>query len=227
MNETPEAERYFEEVFAQADSDPVFVEMIYHHSKNLAEAARKVAERMVKNGVEVVDPEEAYIVALLHDIGKTRRESTGLNHPVKAYRMLMEKGWEVPARIAMTHTYYGYAEIDRSDFWERFSGTEEELQFTKDYMEKVEMGDLDLLVQLLDNMVHTYGVMSIADRFCDIQVRHNTQNGGQHLRVLYKLKMYFDEKCGMNIYDIFRDDIVRNCLETPNQDLKRYLKKEL
>ncbi len=227
MNKTLEAENFFEEIFASADSDPVFVEMIYHHSKNLAVATRKIAEQMVKNGVKTVDPDEAYICALLHDIGKTRKEFTGLNHPVKAYRMLMEKGWEVPARIAMTHTYYGYAEIDRSDFWERFSGTEEELQFTKEYMQGVKLEDLDLLVQLLDNMVHTYGVMSIADRFCDIQVRHHTQNGGQHLRVLYKLKMYFDEKCGMNIYEMFRDDIIQNCLETPNRDLKRHLKKEL
>ena len=54
------------------------------------------------------------------------------------------------------------------------------------------------------------------DRFCDILIRHGIRNAGEHLKELYRLKLYFDEKCGMNIYLLFKDEIIRTALEEPN-----------
>ncbi len=83
-------------------------------------------------------------------------------------------------------------------------------------MTTVKLTDLDLLLQLVDNMAHAVGIMSISDRFCDILIRHGIRNAGEHLKELYRLKLYFDEKCGMNIYLLFKDEIIRTALEEPN-----------
>lgn len=215
MDRTKQIERIFDEKFTAAREWCQIADVLRNHSLMVAEAARIVAEQMVRNGVTTVEPELAYQAGLMHDIGKAAPTWTGLNHVVLGYRFLRELGWEGLAQIAMTHTYYGYEKIDRQEFWDEFDDPEE-LKFTKDYMAAVELQDLDLLMQLVDNMAHAVGIMSISDRFCDILIRHGIKNAGEHLKELYRLKLYFDEKCGMNVYLLFREEIIRTALEEPN-----------
>jgi hypothetical protein len=55
--------------------------------------------------------------------------------------------------------------------------------------------------------------MTIEGRFADILVRHdNIRNAGAHLKELYKLKEYFDKKAGRNIYELFKDEIIRTTI---------------
>lgn len=205
----------FEERFTAAREWCQIADVLRDHSAMVARAARTVAEQMTKNGVTTVDSELAYQAGLVHDIGKADPAWTGLNHIVLGYKALLELGWEDLAQIAMTHTYYGYDKVDRQEFWEEFDDPAE-LKLTQDYMATVELTDLDLLLQLVDNMAHAVGIMSISDRFCDILIRHGIRNAGEHLKELYRLKLYFDEKCGMNIYLLFKDEIIRTALEEPN-----------
>ncbi len=206
---------FFEERFTAAREWCQIADVLRDHSAMVARAARTVAEQMTKNGVTTVDSELAYQAGLVHDIGKADPAWTGLNHIVLGYKALLELGWEDLAQIAMTHTYYGYDKVDRQEFWEEFDDPAE-LKLTQDYMATVELTDLDLLLQLVDNMAHAVGIMSISDRFCDILIRHGIRNAGEHLKELYRLKLYFDEKCGMNIYLLFKDEIIRTALEEPN-----------
>ena len=206
---------FFEERFTAAREWCQIADVLRDHSAMVARAARTVAEQMTKNGVTTVDSELAYQAGLMHDIGKADPAWTGLNHIVLGYKALLELGWEDLAQIAMTHTYYGYDKVDRQEFWEEFDDPEE-LKLTQDYMTTVKLTDLDLLLQLVDNMAHAVGIMSISDRFCDILIRHGIRNAGEHLKELYRLKLYFDEKCGMNIYLLFKDEIIRTALEEPN-----------
>lgn len=200
------------------------------HSFNVARACEKIARAMEKKGYPI-NPKLAYASGLLHDIGRSAGKQVGLSHPIIGYKMLTE--WaekmkkehprldnkrkemlSVPAQVAMTHTYYGYKTVDRSEFWEEFKD-KEELKFTQDFMEKVRLTDYDRLVQLVDNMAHHLGVMTISDRFSDIVIRHNLRDAGAHLKKLYKLKSYFDEKVGFNIYLLFKSDIIRTSIEPP------------
>ena len=206
---------FFEERFTAAREWCQIADVLRDHSAMVARAARTVAEQMTKNGVTTVDSELAYQAGLVHDIGKADPAWTGLNHIVLGYKALLELGWDDLAQIAMTHTYYGYDKVDRQEFWEEFDDPEE-LKLTQDYMTTVKLTDLDLLLQLVDNMAHAVGIMSISDRFCDILIRHGIRNAGEHLKELYRLKLYFDEKCGMNIYLLFKDEIIRTALEEPN-----------
>ena len=215
MTRAKQIEGVFEERFAAAREWCQIADVLRSHSVMVARVARTVAEQMTKNGVTTVDSELAYQAGLVHDIGKADPAWTGLNHIVLGYKALLELGWDDLAQIAMTHTYYGYDKVDRQEFWEEFDDPEE-LKLTQDYMTTVKLTDLDLLLQLVDNMAHAVGIMSISDRFCDILIRHGIRNAGEHLKELYRLKLYFDEKCGMNIYLLFKDEIIRTALEEPN-----------
>ena len=215
MTRAKQMREFFEERFTAAREWCQIADVLRDHSAMVARAARTVAEQMTKNGVTTVDSELAYQAGLVHDIGKADPAWTGLNHIVLGYKALLELGWEDLAQIAMTHTYYGYDKVDRQEFWEEFDDPEE-LKLTQDYMTTVKLTDLDLLLQLVDNMAHAVGIMSISDRFCDILIRHGIRNAGEHLKELYRLKLYFDEKCGMNIYLLFKDEIIRTALEEPN-----------
>ena len=64
------------------------------HSVNTGIAARNIAEKLPS-----LDPEKAYIVGLLHDIGR-RVGIVGIpTHVLEGYRYCMQKGWDEAARI--------------------------------------------------------------------------------------------------------------------------------
>lgn len=226
--------REAEEIFLEAKVKHEYTVTWESHSFNCAKSAEKIARVMKKNGHDI-DPNLAYACGLLHDIGRSVGRQVGLEHPILGYKMLIREGERlkkrlklpenaknplaVPAQVSMTHTYYGYHTIDRTEFWEEFID-EEDLKFTQDFMEKVKLNDYDRLIQLVDNMAHFSGVMTIADRFSDVVMRHNLRNSGAHLRKLYQLKRYFDEKTGENIYKLFKNDIIRTSIN-PQIELKK------
>ena len=186
------------------------------HSANVARAAEIIAtvvrEQELKQGISpnrAIDPDLAYSCGYLHDLGRSAGEHVGLEHPVIGYHLLRDHGFPLEAQISMTHGYYAYKKIDRAEYWDEFTDPEL-LRFTRDYLEHVELTDYDYLIQLCDNIAHHSGIMTIEGRFADILVRHdNIRHAGIHLKELYKLKNYFDDKTGVNIYDLFRDEITR------------------
>ena len=208
------------EVFAQAREMPGYTVDWEDHSKNVARVAETIArainqkKQIEKTGAEM-DVDLAFACGLLHDMGRlVMAERVGLRHPILGYELLMREGLEIPARISMTHTYYGYHKINREEFWKELDDLS--TKFTKEYMEKTKLEDVDFLVQLADNMGHTLGIMTISDRFCDILTRHNIRSASEHLLELYRLKEYFDKKAGINIYELFKEEILRTTMMEPN-----------
>ncbi len=190
-----------------------------NHSANVARAAEAIAiavrDAELRQGIDptkAMDPDLAYSCGYLHDLGRSAGEHVGLEHPIIGYHLLKDHGFPLEAQISMTHGYYAYKIIDRTEYWDEFTD-ENLLHFTRDFMNHVELTDYDLLIQLCDNMAHHTGIMTINGRFADILVRHdNIRNAGAHLKELYKLKNYFDTKSGQNIYDLFRDEIIRTTI---------------
>ncbi|MBQ6935142.1 MAG: HD domain-containing protein, partial [Clostridia bacterium] len=68
------------------------------HSYNVARLAEKIAE---KSGI---DSEKAYILGLLHDIGR-RNGDMQARHALEGYNYLTSIGFEDGARICLTHTF--------------------------------------------------------------------------------------------------------------------------
>ena len=209
------------EVFLRAKQMPGYSLSLEKHSQNVARIAETIAQIIEqkedgsdKNNRKQFSADIVYAAGLLHDIGRCPKKDVGLRHPIIGYEMLKKEGLEIPARIAMTHTYYGYPEIDRTEFWEELD--DESIKITKKFMDEVELSDVDLLIQLADTMGHRLGVMTISDRFSDILMRHNIRSAGEHLGELYRIKQYFDKKTGMNIYELFRDEIIKTTMLEPN-----------
>ena len=149
------------------------------HSKNVGLAARNIAEK-----IPDMDSEKAYIVGLLHDIG--RRCKFGFvdipTHVYEGYQYCMEKGWDEPARICMTHSY-----LRMQDEFSCEPETEHE-KAIKDYiMNCGKPDDYDKLIQLCDAISGAEGVMDIIARMTDVKNRYGSYdpskwNPGNHFK---------------------------------------------
>ena len=125
-----------EAIFAWGKTQPGYKICWEQHSRSTARAAETIARAMKK---DQLDPDMAYAVGLLHDIGRVKMKHAGLKHPIFGYEILMEKGLEIPARISMTHTYYGFPTLNRDEFWEGMD--EDTIRRTQEYMLRVTMDD--------------------------------------------------------------------------------------
>ena len=200
-----------EEVFAWAvaqRTDPYAGPWIAH-SKSVAEFAEKVALEMSKNGHKI-DADMAYACGLLHDVGRCEAAKTDMHHTVAGYEILKERGLLVPAEVALSHTFYGYGKVAYDEYWREMSA--DDIELITNFMSGHETSDYDRLVQLADNMAAGSGVMSIDARFVHVFTRHKREHAAEYLAILYELKNYFDQKCGKNVYELFKDDIIRTTM---------------
>ncbi len=70
------------------------------HSMNVGVVARNIAEK-----VPGLDPEKAYIVGLMYDIGRRVGVVDITTHIHEGYKYCMERCWDEVAGICMTHSY--------------------------------------------------------------------------------------------------------------------------
>jgi hypothetical protein len=133
------------------------------HSRNVARAARNIA---AAHGS--LDPDAAYILGFLHDIGR-RQGVTGVRHTVDGYSFLHDLGFDDAARICLTHSFSVkivgaiYGEQDCSP---------EELRFLEGYLDSAEYDDYDRLIQLCDALADANGFVLIEKRMLDVTVRY-------------------------------------------------------
>ncbi|MBO4728934.1 MAG: HDOD domain-containing protein, partial [Spirochaetaceae bacterium] len=66
------------------------------HSINVGIAARNIAEKIPE-----MNPQKAYIVGIMHDIGRRVGIVDIPTHVYEGYKYCMEKGWDETARICM------------------------------------------------------------------------------------------------------------------------------
>ena len=121
------------------------------HSRNVALAARLIAGHHPR-----LDPDAAYILGLLHDIGR-REGVTYIRHLIDGYNFLNDLGYADAARVCLTHSFpipdlYVYMG-DRDC-------TVEELKFLEDFLATVEFDEYDRLIQLCDGIAQPTGFLS-------------------------------------------------------------------
>lgn len=163
------------------------------HSRYVAYYAQKIAENC-----DGMDPEKAYIVGLLHDIGR-RFGWTYIAHVIDGYNFLMEKGYDEPARICLTHsfnvkdinTYIGKKDI-----------SDEQYSQIENFLHSFEYDDYDRLIQLCDSFVLPTGPVSLDERMDDVEKRY-----GYYPEIKrnnnYKLKKYFEDKMNKSLESLF------------------------
>lgn len=163
------------------------------HCRYAGEAARSIAQ------AAGLDSEKAYVLGTLHDIGR-RVGFTGIRHIVDGYNYAMEKGWDSVARVSMTHSFAtNYPAINPS----MMDLTDEEFDFTKNYLSRLEYDDYDILMHLCDNIALHSGYVLMEKRMVDISMRHGVHSGTvKRWEELFRIKAYFEEKMGKSIYAV-------------------------
>ena len=164
------------------------------HSLVAADNARRIAEK-----VPGMDPEKAYRMGLLHDIGR-RVGVTGMRHIVDGYSYLMGLGETELAPICITHSY---PIQDPALFAGKLDCTPEETELVRRLLETREYDDYDRLIQLCDAISLPEGACIMEKRFVDVVLRHGIHAFTvEKWRKYLELKKYFDSLCGCDIYTL-------------------------
>ena len=163
-----------------------------NHSRVAAHCAEKIAEKC-----EDIDPEKAYIVGLLHDIGR-KFGTRYLGHVSDGYTYMMSLGYDEVARVCLTHSFNDQV---MEDYIGKKDTTDAEYEQIQNALHEISMDEYDRLIQLCDAIAGADGVLDITERMADVRRRYGsypTQKWNQNLL----LKKYFEEKAGDEIYNI-------------------------
>lgn len=163
------------------------------HSRVAARCADKIA------AAAGMDTEKAYIMGLLHDIGR-KFGIKHLAHVYDGYHYMMALGYPTAARSCLTHSfcqptldgYIGNRDISKAQ--------QEELQTM---LNGIQYDDYDRLMQLCDCLAGAEGVMDMEARMADVKRRYGSYPQKKWDTNMW-LKQYFEEKTGQNIYDIVK-----------------------
>lgn len=161
------------------------------HSRVTAECAEKIARLC-----EGMDTDKAYIVGLLHDIGR-KFGVKHFGHIYDGYKYMMQLGYDEAARICLTHSFNIQ---DVHSYVGNFDVTEEQQQEIKDALNNVVYDDYDRLIQLCDSIAGADGIMYIEDRMEDVKRRYGKYPKDKWDHNL-SLKEMFEKKMGRSIYD--------------------------
>lgn len=164
------------------------------HSKNVALAARLIAERHPG-----LDPDCAGILGLLHDIGR-REGVTNIRHLTDGHYFLNNLGYADAARISLTHSfpvpdlyvYMGEHDCSASD-----------LQFLKDFLATVEFNDYDRVIQLCDGIATPSGFCLMEKRIVDVALRYGINDHTLFgWKARFQIKAEIEAAIGVSIYSL-------------------------
>lgn len=163
-----------------------------NHSRVAAHCAEKIAQACGD-----MDVGKAYVLGLLHDIGR-KFGVRHLGHVSDGYTYMTELGYDEAAKICLTHSFHNQT---LEDYIGRFDTSEEELMLIKNALAEVTMDDYDRMIQLCDSLAGSEGVLFMEDRMEDVRRRYGAYSKAKWDANL-RLKEYFQEKAGRDIYEV-------------------------
>ena len=159
------------------------------HCRIAARCAEKIA-----GATEEMDADKAYVLGLLHDIG--RKFGIGhLRHVVDGYSYMNSLGYDEVAQVCLTHSFSGRT-VD--DYIGDFDATKEEEELIREKLWIVEMDQYDELIQLCDALAGTKGALDVEERMMDVENRYGSYPQCKWDHSL-ELKKQFEEKTGLVI----------------------------
>ncbi len=164
------------------------------HSISVANNAQLISEKVVG-----MDSDKAYIMGLMHDIGR-RVGVTGIKHIFDGYDYMMKLGECDIARICLTHSF-PLKEVRA--FSGKLDCSVEQIEFLKDFLNKTEYDDYDMLIQLCDAISLPDGACVMEKRFVDVVIRHGfSEFTVEKWKAFIEVKKHFDKLCGCDIYSL-------------------------
>ena len=164
------------------------------HARYVALAAKNIAAVHPD-----LDAETAYILGLLHDIGR-QEGVTDHRHILDGYTFMTELGFDDAARICLTHSYPLQDINAGSGTWD---GSSNEFAFVEIYLNGLEYDDYDRLLQLCDALAWPTGFVVIERRLVDVALRRGINAMTvEKWRAFLGLQRYFEEAIGHSIYSV-------------------------
>jgi HD superfamily phosphohydrolase YqeK len=161
------------------------------HSLNVGLAAKCIAEKCTS-----MDIDKAYILGVLHDIGRRVGIVSIPKHVYEGYFYALENGWDEVAKICMTHSY----SLKEDEF--EVNVKDEEI-FIKEYITNCLFDDYDKLIQLCDSLATANGFCMLEKRFIDVARRYGVgATSVPGWNSIFEIKEYFEKQMGCSIYDV-------------------------
>ena len=167
------------------------------HSIRVGDSAGRIAKALQDKGIDV-DVDKAITLGYIHDIGKYNGESAG--HVMRGYEYLKGKGYDDEyCNICLTHSYLN------NDILCTAGGIPDDIPFRTEFIKNHEYTIEEKIINLCDLMCPQSGIVYTIDkRLIDIMIRRGAYSNTQyHIKETYKLKEYFDNLLGYNLYDLF------------------------
>jgi hypothetical protein len=162
------------------------------HSRHVAAGARIIAAQC-----SGIDPQRAYILELLHDIGR-RFGVTGMRHALDGCQFLTRLGYPAAARICLTHSYPVKNQPHGATPWD---GSQAQWQFVEDYLAGIEYDDYDRLIQLCDTLALPAGFCLLEKRLLDVTMRYGCDDWTVlRWKAFFEIKAHFENQIHGSIY---------------------------
>ena len=160
------------------------------HCRVAAHCAECIAARC-----EGMNPDKAYVVGLLHDIGR-RFGGRHLGHVADGFSYMMSLGYDEVARICLTHSFNNQS---MDGYIGKIDTTEEELALIQTELAKITMDDYDRLIQLCDALAGAEGVLDIEERMGDVKRRYGYYPEDKW-NINLELKKLFEDRMQADLY---------------------------
>lgn len=160
------------------------------HSICVANTASVIAKELN------LDVEYAKTLGYIHDYGKAVGDFS--KHDMNGFNYLKGLGYdEEYYSICLTHGYLN------NDVMCAAGGIPRDIPFRTEYIKNHKYSIYEKLICLCDLMC-AQEVIGIDKRLIDIIIRYGAYSNTQyHVKEVYKLKKYFDDLLGYNLYNLF------------------------
>jgi HD superfamily phosphodiesterase len=167
-----------------------------NHSRTTAHCAEKIAQLC-----DDMDANKAYILGLLHDIGR-KFGVRHLGHVSDGYNYMMNLGYDEVAKICLTHSFNNQS---INEYIGKVDTTAEEYNLIKSQLQAAVFDEYDRLIQLCDALAGAEEVLDIELRMEDVKQRYGSYPKNKWDRNI-ELKKHFENKSGKNIYELVEKD---------------------
>lgn len=161
-----------------------------NHSRVAAMCAEKIAA-----ACPGMDREKAYVLGLLHDIGR-KFGIKHLGHVYDGYKYMQDLGYDEVARICLTHSF---SVPDLEVYIGNRDISAEQQEEIRAALAACVYDEYDKLIQLCDALAGAEGVVPMEERMEDIRKRYGSYPQDKWDANM-ALKRYFEEKAGEDIY---------------------------
>lgn len=181
------------------------------HSEYVALACKNIS-----GFCDDMDSNKAYILGLLHDIGR-RVGVVQERHTIEGFKYCSNQGWDDVAKICITHSY---SIKDIRSVIGKLDITKEDYDFIKKYIDSVIYDDYDLLIQLCDALALPTGFCLMEQRLVDVTRKYGiNEYTVTRWNKLFEIKEYFQRKMNCSIYKVLPNVIENTFSQDKRQDM--------